>query len=640
MGGSRIRLLLLTTAAVCLCNLALTGRSRSRTTIQPRTVESDQQSPSVNATAPGSGAAPTVFNRFSQQEREQETTIRPRTTTPVAPSQVRAVAPVDKDQLVAVVEEAITKTSRRYLDVEEYTPWQMMHGVLALRGDYQVRKNGQLINGVQYISSGPIFRGDYWWEKTSFGGRGHPYSVPYHFEGHINQFPALLCMAALPLDHQLVAKGGTITVGDIVQNAQRTVNSSEEISWTLWLLTQYISQDAQWVNAQGQQWSMESLVRLQVTDGVDDAPCGGTHGLFALAFSRNAYLRQHGQLRGIWVNSEYKLRKHIELARQLQNPDGSFSTNWFKGRGFTYDFKERIKTSGHMLEWLMMALPASRLDEAWVRRAIQSVANDLIRNATAPAECGPMYHALHALVLYRERVAPPKSVTPPAELAAAPAAKPVPTRPETTAAPKVEPQRSGPTRPEMLPPEPAQAKAGAAPRTPAAVRDDVPKIQGAAPLEMGIARISPAAPATTSPGNSRVKVSAPTPSPAQTASVDPSAPAMLARTEARPLTTSPADPPANGTTPAAAPPAPKPLLVLQQPIGESRKNTSREPMAESTPSTPAEVSHPKSVAATPLPTDLPPAIADAKRPADLPPAMAHAEQPADLPPAMSAVEPA
>ncbi|MEZ6065414.1 MAG: hypothetical protein R3B90_06820 [Planctomycetaceae bacterium] len=310
------------------------------------------------------------------------------------------------------MDEAIEKTRKRYLHVDEYTPWQIMHGVLALRQDYRLKTRTGTVSAIEFVSSGPIFRGESWFQKTPHGGRAHPFNIPYHFEGHVNQFPALLSMSALPLDHQLKTPDGPITIQDIVNNAKRTVNTNEEITWTLWFLTQYIPQESQWVNQQGQSWSMSRLIQIQVADPVHDAPCGGTHGLFALAFARNAYLSQNGRLKGIWLNAEMKLRQHTELARQLQNADGSFSTNWFRGRGYTADFKERIKTSGHMLEWLMMALPESRLDEVWVRRAIQCVANDLIVNANAPAECGPMYHALHSLVLYRERVAPKSETTP------------------------------------------------------------------------------------------------------------------------------------------------------------------------------------------------------------------------------------
>jgi hypothetical protein len=134
------------------------------------------------------------------------------------------------------------------------------------------------------------------------------------------------------------------------------------------------------------------------------APCGGTHGLYALAYARNAYLHKYHNLRGVWFEADQKIKHYIEVARSLQNFDGSFSTEYFKGPGHSRDFNERIKASGHMLEWLMMALPYDRLSEPWVRRAIASVATDLVHNSSRPAECGPLYHALHALVLYRDRV--------------------------------------------------------------------------------------------------------------------------------------------------------------------------------------------------------------------------------------------
>lgn len=614
MPRSRIRLLLILTVAAGLGDLALIGRSRTKPTLQPRPADATSTgTPPASPLAKG-GTAPGGYNRYTPpQQHEQETTIRPQAPATSAPlPTARAVEAVQRDQLIQLVEEAISKTSRRYLDVADYTPWQIMHGVLALRSDYKVKSNGRLVSGIEFVSSGPKFRGDYWWEKTAAGGRGHPYSVPYHFEGHINQFPALLCMAALPLDHKLVAKGGDITIADMVRNAQRTVNTSEEISWTLWFLTQYVNQDAEWTNQNGQRWSMQELVRLQVAADVNSGPCGGTHGLFALAFSRNAYLRQHGQLRGPYVNSEYKLRTHIELARNLQNADGSFSTNWFKGKGYTNDFKERIKTSGHMLEWLMMALPSSRLDEAWVRRGIQNVANDLLKNATAPAECGPMYHALHALVLYKERVAPKSTPAPSQELAANPA----PATPSATLPRVASGLPATPTDASLLPPLPAQSTAR--PGVPAAIAAPATTAQPTtptAPTAPGIVQISPAAPAST----------AATPRPAIPTSPLPlvssaGAPGMIAPSGAKPLVISSEELPPSVTTtpPAAGSPSQIPLRVMDSP---------QPTLTQSTPPSPAPATTPA------LPANAAPSVSQ-RLPAEL-----ASQPPADLPPAIVAVDP-
>jgi hypothetical protein len=111
-------------------------------------------------------------------------------------------------------------------------------------------------------------------------------------------------------------------------------------------------------------------------------------------------------LRGVWVEADQKVKRYIEEARSLQNADGSFSSNHFLGPGETREFGKRISTSGHQLEWLMMSLPQDRLSEEWIQRGITSVARDLVVNRNTEADCGPLFHALHALVLYRQRTVP------------------------------------------------------------------------------------------------------------------------------------------------------------------------------------------------------------------------------------------
>jgi hypothetical protein len=170
---------------------------------------------------------------------------------------------------------------------------------------------------------------------------------------------------------------------------------------------------------------MERLVRTQTQASVLNAPCGGCHQLFALSLARNAYIRKYGRLRGAWLEADQKLQQHIAAAQTLQNKDGSFSVQFFKGSEHSDEFEKRIKSSGHMLEWLMAALPERRLKEYWVRHAIETLARDLITHSKEGAEPGALYHAVHSLVLYRERVAPlpvvpPATPMPEPELAAEP----------------------------------------------------------------------------------------------------------------------------------------------------------------------------------------------------------------------------
>lgn len=321
-----------------------------------------------------------------------------------------STAPVD--QVVVLANEAIRINELRYLAVNvpnEHTPWQIMHGMLAYRSAYQLKSPQGKISAIDFISNEARFRGDYWFEKTAFGGRAHPFNgTPYHFEGHVNQFLAILTMSNLPLDHQFVVRDKqVVTMQDMVNHAQLFASTNGETTWTLWFLSRYLEPDATWNNQAGEAWSMERLVRLQTQASVLNAPCGGCHQLFALALARNAYIQKHGRLNGAWLEADQKLQQHIAAAKALQNPDGSLGVNFFKEPGHSDEFEKRIKASGHMLEWLMAALPERRLKEYWVRKAIYTLSQDLVTHSRDGAEPGALYHAVHALVLYRERVAPP-----------------------------------------------------------------------------------------------------------------------------------------------------------------------------------------------------------------------------------------
>ena len=310
------------------------------------------------------------------------------------------------DELANSVQEAVHVTRRRVLDTNVHTPWQIMHGLLALRHDFRMKEDSAYINGLQWIANNPVFDNEEWFEITEFGGRAHPYSRPYAFEGHANQFFAIMSMSGLPRDFKFKAGANAITISDLIQNAKMEINGREEITWSLWALSSYLPPDAQWVNKHGEQWSIERLVSIQTKAATQGAPCGGTHGLFALAHARNVYLRTGEPLRGVWLEADYKIRRYIETARYQQNTDGTFSSDFFKGRAYNRDFSERMKSSGHILEFLMIAMPQDRLQDKWVRSGVHATARDLISYRNESVKCSPLYHALSGLVIYLERTEP------------------------------------------------------------------------------------------------------------------------------------------------------------------------------------------------------------------------------------------
>ena len=311
-----------------------------------------------------------------------------------------------KDQLATLVDRAIDTSTRRFLTADIHSPWQIMHGMLALRQDFQLLHNGKKVTALKWLTDDAQYKGDAWFEVTQFGGRAHPYSRPYAFEGHVNQFLAIMTMSNLPKDYKIKAGNQHITIGDIVKNSQMTMDATDEMTWTLWALSHYLPPDARWKNQNGEVWSIERLVKMQIDEHVSDAPCGGSHGLYALTYSRNQYLKSGKRLRGVWLEADQKIQQYLSASRSMQNNDGTFSTNYFASTGWSGDFIERLGKHGHSLEWIRLALPEDRLNEQWVRQAVGVLGEGMIENASTPAKCGPLYHALHALVLHRERTRP------------------------------------------------------------------------------------------------------------------------------------------------------------------------------------------------------------------------------------------
>src|SRR5262249_48632762 len=132
--------------------------------------------------------------------------------------------------------------------------------------------------------------------------------------------------------------------------------------------------------------------------------CGGTHRLFGLTWAYHLHLINGGKEEGVWKEVPEKVAKYRDIARKLQNGDGSFSTDFFRGPRNAPDKQLRIHTTGHTLEWLALALPEEELQEEWLQNAANALALMILEQQGAPIEGGSLYHAVHGLLIYYARV--------------------------------------------------------------------------------------------------------------------------------------------------------------------------------------------------------------------------------------------
>ncbi len=318
------------------------------------------------------------------------------------PSSPPQFADVDDGKLQRLVRQVLEANSRRYLDVKQHGAWQILHGILAYQDRFLVTHEGRLVSALKWILDGNPVEG-FLLEPTEQGLEVISQPGSQIGQGHEDQWLAVLSQCGLSLKQPIRWQGRTYTLGDMLRRAQWDVDEQMEMSWTLIALSRYLPKDAQWTNYQGQTWTVEKVVEVEVAQDLHSSPCGGTHRLIGLVMALQAYHEPGESLRGAWAQAQQRILEAISLARAYQNPDGSFSTEYFERPASSPDVEKRLGTTGHTVEFLALALPPEQLAAPWMENAVQHLCWLLQETEDMALECGALYHALHGLQVYYQR---------------------------------------------------------------------------------------------------------------------------------------------------------------------------------------------------------------------------------------------
>lgn len=330
-------------------------------------------------------------------------------TTPAAKA-VSSVDDFDEAQVKKRVDRALDLTERRFLRAgpgpDDHAAWQVLHAVLAYGRRAKIYHDGELVGALNYLLKGGQLTG---WNlrPAEKGLTALLESGSKTGQGHKDQWLGYLALCDLDLHDKLTVGGKEYEIRDLVEQTKWECTDGMEASWTLLGLHVFEPLDSKWQAADGTTWSLERLLAMEAAQDLNQSACGGSHRLIGMTMAVNKYLSLHpeknGKLEGPWKAAEEKIQWAIGKAREYQQPDGSFSTNYFVRPGTSPDVAQRIGTTGHTLEFLMLALDDEQLREPWVTRAALHLCNLLEETSEIPVECGALYHAAHAVQLYRMR---------------------------------------------------------------------------------------------------------------------------------------------------------------------------------------------------------------------------------------------
>ena len=300
----------------------------------------------------------------------------------------------------------------------ERSPWGVMHAIVGFGVETPLQVGADKVNAIGWLC----------WNRPCNGlqlfssDRGElAVRMGPGYQGHAGQFLMIMAYSRVPKDYGLKIGDYEFTIADLVKHEQLTCKAGTELSFKLLALVHYLGPEATWQNQAGESWSIERLIEEELKQPVIGTACGGTHRMCGLGYAvRKRELRTQ-PMTGHWARAQKFVGEYVEYTYKLQNSDGSFSSNWFEGRGDWGGVDRKINTTGHTLEWLLMSLPDDQLTDPRLVRAVQFLTNLLWDNRNRKWEIGPQGHAIHSLVLYDERVfggRPGKRTTELAELAA------------------------------------------------------------------------------------------------------------------------------------------------------------------------------------------------------------------------------
>jgi hypothetical protein len=282
------------------------------------------------------------------------------------------------------------------------SPWGVMHSLIGYGVDTELIVGRQRVNAIGWLCWNRPCRGMRLLYIDNSGNLSVKDGPGY--QGHEGQLLAMLAQSRVKIDYPMRVGGRELTVADLVEYEKRTCRPRSELTFKLIGLAHYLESDATWTSKTGEPFSIPRLIREELAQPINGVTCGGTHRL--MGFS---YAVRTRQKRGEPIDGEYKRAKkyvedYLEYAFKLQNRDGSFSTQWLKRRANSRDPARQIQTSGHILEWVVYALPKDDLDNPRVIHAVDFLTTLLLRQRNNDPEVGPLGHAIHALSLYNERV--------------------------------------------------------------------------------------------------------------------------------------------------------------------------------------------------------------------------------------------
>lgn len=337
----------------------------------------------------------------SNQESAESTSGEPEEFTPATPKDLPIEMTPELEALRTKLRECLALYYFKPENVATRSPWGSMHAMIAYGVDTELIAGDKRVNAIGYLCYNGTCNGQRLF--TLNNGKLHANIGP-GVQGHPGQFLAMLAQSRVKTDFPILVDGKQFTVADLIQHEKDTCRPASELTFKLIAFSHYLKSDETWKSNDGQDWDIPRLIKEELKQTIHGAACGGTHRMTGFSYAVNKRAKRGEEFEGQWLRAKKFVEDYHTYTFTLQNPDGSFSTDWFVRRADYGDIARRLQTTGHITEWLACSLPKEQLTDPKMVKAVDYLATILIENPNQRWSIGPLGHGLHALAIYDERV--------------------------------------------------------------------------------------------------------------------------------------------------------------------------------------------------------------------------------------------
>ncbi len=294
------------------------------------------------------------------------------------------------------------------LSTAQNGPTEIMSLCLAFGCDSEVvldGPDGGRLNGITCLCWGYPCAG---YELLGYDGKFIAAKVGYGYQEHPGQFLAVLALSRVQPAYPLRVGKDVRKVADLVEAEKLSCRSGSDLSLRLIGLSYYVDQP-EWKNDLGETWSLPRMMEEELGQPIATAHEGGLNRLMGLSYAVIRRAKRGQSIDGQFERAQKYINEFQAYALKLQNSDGGWGPRFLASRGKSPDTSAELRSTGRVLEWLVLSLPEEQLADARIVNSVALVA-ELLGNqhwhqtAASTRDIVSTGHALHALALYNQRV--------------------------------------------------------------------------------------------------------------------------------------------------------------------------------------------------------------------------------------------